>query len=144
MRGVRGIHFKACTSCKVDLPFEKFKARSVHGRQTGQRSSMCNRCLYVKYTRPDMERKAAIIKQYKLDQGCTDCGYNAHSVALEFDHLPGTVKLFNVGQKIGTWSMAKLMAEIAKCEVVCANCHAVRTEGRWVRVGIEKASKKVT
>lgn len=84
-----------------------------------------------------MEMKAQVIKQYKIDHGCADCGYNAHSAALEFDHRPGSIKLFNVGEKIGTWSMTRLMEEIAKCEVVCANCHAVRTESRRVRVGAD-------
>jgi len=46
----------------------------------------------------------------------------------EFDHLPGSEKANNVSwlAKMGR-SVEKLMAEIAKCEVVCANCHRIRT-----------------
>lgn len=97
---------------------------------------MCNRCLYVRYTRPDVERKTIIVHAYKLEKGCADCGYNLHPAALEFDHLPGTEKKFNVGEKIGVYKFERLWEEIAKCEVVCANCHAIRTESRRVRVEV--------
>lgn len=69
------------------------------------------------------------IDAHKLERGCTDCGYNAHPAALDFDHLPGTVKVRDIksGQQLG-W--AALMAEVSKCEVVCANCHRIRTATR--------------
>lgn len=78
--------------------------------------------------RPDYSAKAAAIK---LERGCTDCGYRGHPDALEFDHLPGVVKVGNVSALIRLgYSWAKIEAEIAKCEVVCANCHRIRTRTR--------------
>lgn len=97
---------------------------------------MCNRCLYVKYTRPETDRKVAEIHTYQIGYGCADCGYNKHPAALEFDHRPGETKLFNIGEKMGTRSRKALWEEIAKCDVVCANCHAIRTSERRERVGI--------
>lgn len=71
------------------------------------------------------------IRQIKVEQGCARCGYNEHPAALEFDHLPGTVKLFNVGSMAAAKrSWETIMAEIAKCQVVCANCHRVITAER--------------
>lgn len=128
---------RACASCTTEYPEHKFKLRSSTGRQAGTRQARCNRCLYLLYTRPEAERKQAEVHAYKLEKGCADCGYNLHPSALEFDHLPGTVKLFNIGEKVGSYSRAKLWAEIAKCEVVCANCHAIRTTERRVRVDWE-------
>lgn len=64
----------------------------------------------------------------KTTNGCADCGYNAHAVALDFDHVHG-VKLFTVGPALKTHSQQRIREEIAKCEVVCANCHRVRT---WI------------
>ena len=61
--------------------------------------------------------------------GCIDCGFNGHPAALDFDHLPGTTKLFNIGQEKNR-PRAQLMEEIAKCELVCANCHRIRTVNR--------------
>ena len=80
------------------------------------------------------------VNEYKLSKGCADCGYKGHPAALDFDHLPGTTKVRDIkrGTQLG-WQA--LMDEIAKCEVVCANCHRIRTfdrrhaRRRLVRVG---------
>lgn len=128
---------KTCTSCMKDLPTTKFKKRGATGRQSHTLHSMCNQCLYIKYTRPSAEKKTLEIQQYKLDKGCADCGFNSHAAALEFDHLPEFEKKFNIGEKMGSYSMATLLEEIAKCEIVCANCHAIRTATRRSRIEIE-------
>jgi hypothetical protein len=60
---------------------------------------------------------------YKLRVGCVDCGYHAHHAALHFDHVRGE-KALNV---CNAKSIAQAEREIAKCEVRCANCHAVKT-----------------
>ena len=65
----------------------------------------------------------------KLERGCADCGFNAHPAALHFDHLPGTIKRRGLSRMASlTWTT--VLDEIAKCEVVCANCHAIRTATR--------------
>jgi len=69
-----------------------------------------------------------VLDDIKLSSGCIDCGYNEHAEALDFDHVKGQKK-FNVSI-ISTRSLESLMEEIAKCEVVCANCHRVRTKQR--------------
>lgn len=74
--------------------------------------------------------RRAWLDHVKLAAGCIDCGYNAHPRALDFDHV-GTDKVGNVGQMAHDLvAMSILLAEIAKCEVVCANCHRVRTAER--------------
>lgn len=128
---------KVCRSCNQELPLTKFKPRSNRGRQAGQRNSQCNRCLYVKHTRPRVDERNAKIAAYKLERGCADCGYSAHPAALEFDHLPGSMKKFNIGGKVASYSEKTLWEEIAKCDVVCANCHNIRTAERRTRVEIE-------
>jgi len=61
---------------------------------------------------------------------CKDCGQTFLPHQMDFDHRDPDTKLFGI-----TWSKAllapraRLLAEIAKCDVVCANCHAVRTYG---------------
>lgn len=67
---------------------------------------------------------------YKLVSGCVDCGYNLHDEALDFDHVRGT-KLREVSRMLH-FSWTRIMKEVAKCEVVCANCHRIRTAGRRV------------
>lgn len=71
------------------------------------------------------------VNAIKVDRGCVDCGYRACAEALEFDHLPGTEKLGAISDLVTArvpWPV--MLAEIAKCEVVCANCHRVRTTMR--------------
>lgn len=66
---------------------------------------------------------------YKVEHGCHDCGYQAHAVALDFDHVWGE-KIINV---CNAKSIAQAKSEIEKCEVVCANCHRIRTA---IRLGV--------
>lgn len=60
---------------------------------------------------------------------CEDCGKRFPSCAMHFDHLDGNTKSFCLSQKLQS-SVETLVAETKKCEVVCANCHAVRTQLR--------------
>lgn len=61
---------------------------------------------------------------------CTDCGIKFPPPAMEFDHIPGKgKKKFNIGYA-GRIGKKALLEEMAKCEVVCANCHAIRTFNR--------------
>lgn len=55
---------------------------------------------------------------------------------MDFDHVRGK-KSFNIGGgKMGTPSFEAIEVEIAKCDLVCANCHRIRTEkrGYWKRL----------
>jgi hypothetical protein len=67
---------------------------------------------------------------------CVDCGGSFHPVAMDFDHLPGEEKRYEIARMLsGTWSIKSIEKEIAKCELVCSNCHRVRTATRagWKR-----------
>jgi hypothetical protein len=75
------------------------------------------------------EVKANYIRNYKLQSGCEDCGYKIHHCALDFDHRPGTTKVRDI-KKGSSFGWLELMDEIDKCDVVCANCHRVRTYTR--------------
>ena len=66
---------------------------------------------------------------YKLEHGCKDCGYKEHHAGLEFDHLPEFEKLHSPTGLAGRgWK--SVLKEIAKCDVVCGNCHNIRTWNR--------------
>ena len=64
---------------------------------------------------------------YFLNHPCADCG-EADPIVLEFDHLKD--KAFNIGASLSGRSWASILDEIAKCDVVCANCHRRRTARR--------------
>ena len=77
-------------------------------------------------SRARYQRGKALANKIKLERGCIDCGYKAHASALHFDHVDPATKKVEVS-KLRCGSVDALLAEIAKCEVRCANCHAVRT-----------------
>jgi hypothetical protein len=58
-------------------------------------------------------------------QPCADCGFCFHPAAMQFHHVRGK-KSFTIGSRIKSVSRGALEAEIAKCVLLCANCHAIR------------------
>ena len=71
------------------------------------------------------------LQEIRQNTPCTDCKENYPYWVMEFDHLGN--KSFTIGQYYNyTQSMEKVMEEVAKCEVVCANCHKTRTYMRAV------------
>jgi 5-methylcytosine-specific restriction endonuclease McrA len=71
------------------------------------------------------DRNNAMLRALKSALGCKDCG-EKDPLVLEFDHQDPKTKKFNIGMRVHG-SIAKLMDEIAKCDVRCANCHRRRT-----------------
>ena len=63
------------------------------------------------------------------DRDCHDCGLWFPPECMDFDHRPGETKLYNVAQ-MGTCSEETILAEIAKCDLRCANCHRIQTKAR--------------
>lgn len=68
---------------------------------------------------------------YLAGHPCADCG-ESDPVVLDFDHLPGAAKRFEISRAVNasTRSWPLIESEIAKCEIVCANCHRRRTSER--------------
>lgn len=64
------------------------------------------------------------IVTYLVAHPCVDCG-ESRLPCLEFDHRVPSEKLFTIGLYMGA-PHTKMKAEIAKCDVRCANCHRIR------------------
>lgn len=67
-----------------------------------------------------------VIDQIKLWFGCVDCGYREHPAALSFDHRDPDEKWFKIASSCSR-NWIDLLAEMAKCDVRCSNCHAIKT-----------------
>lgn len=74
--------------------------------------------------------KWALAQQIKMDHGCKDCGYRENPYALQFDHISDDKKDSVSNLIRSDYSWETILVEINKCEVVCANCHAIRTQNR--------------
>jgi transposase-like protein len=60
---------------------------------------------------------------------CRRCGFAEHPAALQFHHVDPTTKAFNLSAQGVTRSIAKARAEMRKCVLLCANCHALVEAG---------------
>lgn len=60
---------------------------------------------------------------------CLDCGRSFPPVCMDFDHRPGTVKSIDVARLVSQ-GPAIMLEEIEKCDLVCSNCHRIRTHQR--------------
>lgn len=74
------------------------------------------------------EKKRAFIAAFK-DVPCADCGIKYPPYVMDFDHLPQYKKSFTISRTTHI-SMEALLLEVSKCEIVCANCHRIRTRNR--------------
>ena len=92
-------------------------------KKKGYRAKLCKQ-IHLRHL-----KVLKFLRDYKISKGCIDCGYKKHHVALEFDHVKGK-KYINV---CFAKSIEQAKKEIEKCEVVCANCHRIRTFNRCKR-----------
>jgi hypothetical protein len=101
--------------------------RSAYGKEhyAANRQRYIDQARVVKQ-RVALERTRYLI-EYFVAHPCVDCG-DTDPVVLEFDHLRD--KCFDIGQKLAVRRWTSILAEIEKCEVVCANCHRRRTARR--------------
>ena len=73
------------------------------------------------------------------DIPCTDCGKKYPPFVMDFDHRDPNLKK-GIVSRLVTWSgWKKMIEEVKKCDVVCANCHRIRTHGLGSR--IKRASR---
>jgi hypothetical protein len=133
---------RKCYQCGELKPMGDFAWRR---KAKGQRDSFCrpcrsaygkehyaaNRGRYIDQARIQKQRLALERTTYLIGffetHPCIDCG-ETDPVVLEFDHLRD--KLFDIGQALPYRNWQSVLDEIAKCDVVCANCHRRRTARR--------------
>lgn len=67
-------------------------------------------------------RNRKVVQDYKYSKGCERCGYNACVAALDLHHRNPRLKTFELSDGKDR-SVSVILAELAKCDVLCANCH---------------------
>jgi hypothetical protein len=73
------------------------------------------------------EKKRALLSL--IGSACAQCGYNENIAALDFDHINRSTKVAAIGSLIAAGAPDEmLIAEALKCQVLCANCHRVKTQ----------------
>jgi hypothetical protein len=120
-----GIRNKACKKCMVEFN------RNYYQGEAGERH------LQQVKERTDKARAEAkeFVYQFLLTHPCQSCG-EADPRVLEFHHREPSRKDMDITHMLsGGYSLRRLQAEIAKCDVLCANCHRKVTveERGWFR-----------
>ncbi len=82
------------------------------------------------YRKKQYDEYSQKMRDYKVAQGCMDCGYNAHHAGLELDHRDGRTETEYSISKIMGRGWKRVQEELDKCDVVCGTCHNIRT---WER-----------
>ena len=96
-------------------------------RKAGRKYYEKNKTAQLGRNKSKKDQIRSYIKQYKEFHGCMDCGGKFPSYVLDLDHRDPNDKVCTPSQLANGNSWAKMLEEIKKCDVVCANCHRKRT-----------------
>lgn len=121
---------KICSDCKKELPISSFGTAPCKKNNKSYTRGFCKKCSTNRRKSWSANRQEAI-RLLKVAP-CKDCGGTFPAPCMDFDHVKGA-KAFDLGkaaQKGIRWEL--VLQEIAKCELVCANCHRLRTHTRRV------------
>lgn len=82
----------------------------------------------------ELSRREAVLRlivDVRRAVPCADCHQTFPTCCMDFDHLPGFHKVADVTALVRNHRPIQVVLdEIAKCEVVCSNCHRIRTRER--------------
>lgn len=134
---------KKCNSCKLVQAIEKFSWKNKNKNIKAGKCKSCHKeyakTHYTSNCKSYKDRAYKNNKTYRkrnkkyIDElksvPCMDCGNSYDPVCMDFDHLRDKIKnVANLAKD--SFSLASLNKEIDKCEVVCANCHRLRSKNR--------------
>lgn len=132
---------KTCCQCKEAKPLECFARDKLRPGGLAYRCKDCqrirsrehyrdNKANYLDASNRTKYRLRTDIQMLKATTPCTDCKKHYPYYVMHYDHT-GTDKEADINHMVNQKrGRAAVMAEIAKCDVVCANCHAIRTYNR--------------
>jgi hypothetical protein len=126
---------RRCSRCREEKPLADFAAQDVYCRPCrsdyGREHYEKNRQRYIDNAARRRDRvvrkRVSWLIDYLQENPCVDCG-EGDVVVLEFDHLRD--KTFDISRGLRDRNWESVLAELEKCEVVCANCHRRRTAQR--------------
>jgi hypothetical protein len=113
------VRFGTCRDCKRLYARAHYAANLQYYKDKARRSR----------TRRRIDNYDELIAYLQLHP-CVDCGEPDVRV-LQFDHVDPTTKSDDVSRMVRTHSWDRVLEEIAKCQVRCANCHRLKTREAW-------------
>lgn len=111
--------------------------RDPRGKEAKRRYYEKNKAKYIAQAELRRQKLRDLIRDLKRDRPCADCQRTFHPVCMDFDHRPGETKCFTIAEYAKMVSWARILEEVKKCDLVCANCHRIRTAARLAeRAGV--------
>jgi hypothetical protein len=101
-------------------------ARHEDRLAASRRHYLKNREVYIARN-AERKREFSRVRDEAKARPCADCGVQYPPYVMQFDHQRD--KSFGISDISAIASMKRLLEEIAKCDIVCANCHFERTWG---------------
>lgn len=102
-----------------------------HARRSYLAAKAAHPEVLQKRVRENAQRHRAWVASLKISKACVDCGLvctQENYAAFDWDHRPGEAKCFALSRC--PRDKVRVLAEIAKCDLRCKNCHAVITHRR--------------
>ena len=106
------------------MPLKDKEAAKKYHREYHKKWYQDNKAAQIKKQKRLRHERKQWLTEYKLEKGCSKCGFNDHSVALDFHHIKGK-KEANLSVMANLYGLDKIKKEVRKCTVLCKNCHAI-------------------
>ncbi len=104
------------------MPYKDKEKRREYQKEYMRKWYVENRAKHISYVRNRDKKIKLWLKEYKATLKCEKCEEN-HPACLDFHHINPKDKKFSIGRIKDFMSRRVLKAEIAKCRVLCSNCH---------------------
>jgi hypothetical protein len=121
---------RRCAHCHEDKPFDDFYLRDS---KPGTYCKSCHNSQFANHRAYVIQERLAWLDEVKLHYGCCLCSPDQFNdpIVLQFHHVDKSTKSENVSTLAGAaQSWKKILDEVAKCVVVCANHHLMMTYGK--------------
>lgn len=115
-----------CTCYNPSMPYKDMDDR----RAASRRHYEANKQKYLERNTRYRNEINELVRKLKQESPCKDCGNSYPYYVMDFDHLDGYTKVREINYLSSTGRIGALKKELVKCEVVCANCHRIRTHTR--------------
>ena len=149
--------FKSCSKCKIEKPRLDFHFRDKKKNKINSKCKECQSKAGIIWRNKSGQRKIQNIKSlinirryihnkrnfiinYLEKNPCSNCGNNDIRV-LEFDHLNPLTKKYNISQ-MNSHNLDNIKLEIDKCQVLCRNCHLIKTKTNHSNNSYKKLTDK--
>ena len=133
---------KICSRCKIEKAIDEFNFRH---KSANTRHAYCRECgklltqsHYRRNKRQYLDKNTRSFKKRReyaremKNRPCADCGVSYPYYVMDFDHREEETKEYELS-RTERMSINAVKREIAKCDVVCSNCHRERTHQRRIK-----------